>query len=342
MKTRFLIFIFLISAFSLTATIINVPADQPTIQDGIDATVDADTILVSDGTYFENIDFMGKAITVASNYLIDSNPIHIENTIINGSEWDYPIKSVVSFISGEDSTSVLTGFTLTEGAGTVLNNGDYYYTIAGGIRIENSSPTISHIQITGNQALYGAGIYCNNSNAYLENITILNNYGSTLYNRDSGGGGVYLLDSDPTMLDVIISDNSITHNGGGMFLLNSDPFLSNVTISSNSANQYGGGIYYSNSYPQFDPENRCNIYNNMMLSERGAGADLYAIESNTIDVIVDTFTVLNPSDYYASPIGNYTFDIQNGIENTINADLFVSPNGDNSNSGYLLKIHCER
>ena len=35
--------------------VINVPSDQPTIQSAINASVDGDTVLVADGTYYENI-----------------------------------------------------------------------------------------------------------------------------------------------------------------------------------------------------------------------------------------------------------------------------------------------
>ena len=46
--------------------VINVPGDFPTIQAGIDAANNDDTVEVSPGTYFENIDFKGKLITVMS------------------------------------------------------------------------------------------------------------------------------------------------------------------------------------------------------------------------------------------------------------------------------------
>ena len=48
------------------ATTINVPADIDSIQGGINMAVDGDTVLVQPNTYYENINFNGKNIIVAS------------------------------------------------------------------------------------------------------------------------------------------------------------------------------------------------------------------------------------------------------------------------------------
>ena len=61
-----LVLILLVLVSTLHALTIHVPADEPTIQDGLDVAVGGDTVLVAPGTYVENIDFIGKAITVRS------------------------------------------------------------------------------------------------------------------------------------------------------------------------------------------------------------------------------------------------------------------------------------
>ena len=54
----------------LTAVTINIPADYSTIQEGINAANDGDIVIVSQGTYFENLT-INKEITLKSNIVIN-------------------------------------------------------------------------------------------------------------------------------------------------------------------------------------------------------------------------------------------------------------------------------
>jgi len=239
MKTLILIFVLIIST-CLFSTIINVPADQPTIQAGIVAAADTDTVLVADGTYYENINFIGKAITVASNFLIDADTLHIENTIINGSQPVNPdFGSVVTFISEEDTTSVLTGFTLTEGTGNFSGG----LVVGGGIQCANSSPKIISNIVTNNSAEFNGGIQIDESRPILLNNVISYNTASV----NVGGVGI-VFGSNPYLEGNLISNNTAIGNYGGMVILSSSATLvSNIIMYNNS--EYIGGICISNSSP---------------------------------------------------------------------------------------------
>ena len=218
------------------------------------------------------------------------------------------------------SNPTLSNVTIT---GNSASNG------GGGMYCSESNPTLSNVTITGNSAASGGGIFCLVSSPSLENVTISDNSAS------DDGGGIYCSYSNPSLENVTISDNSASDDGGGIYChFNSSPSLANVTISGNSAEYSGGGIFcYYNSSPSFSSENRCNIYSNNTTG-RGSGADIFADECPVIDVIVDTFTVMTPTDYYASPLDNFTFDILNAVNpQQVDADLYVSPDGDNSNDG---------
>ena len=85
----------------VSAEILRVPADHPTLQGAISAARDGDLIRVSPGTYFERISFEGKAITVAST---DGPAVTILDAGGSG--------TLVRFDRAEGPGSVLQGFTL--------------------------------------------------------------------------------------------------------------------------------------------------------------------------------------------------------------------------------------
>ena len=88
-----------------------VPSQYDTIQEAINAAVNGDVVIVQPGRYCENINFNGKAITVRSSDPDDSSIV--EDTIIDANG----VGSVVTFANSESDSSILAGFTITNGHG---------------------------------------------------------------------------------------------------------------------------------------------------------------------------------------------------------------------------------
>jgi parallel beta-helix repeat protein/predicted outer membrane repeat protein len=221
------------------AKIIHIPADSSTIQAGINGAVGGDTVLVARGHYYERINFLGKAILVASNFIFDDDTATIDSTIIDADTLVLGISdtgSVVVFVSGEDSNSVIEGFTLQNGIGT-LSDGDRS---GGGIYSFATSPTICNNTVTNNSATAGGGIYC----AHLSSPTISNNIIDSNFATHWGGGiccrDIFL----PTISNNTITGNSAGFEGGGLYceLFYFASAICNNVITGNSAGFYGGGI----------------------------------------------------------------------------------------------------
>jgi M6 family metalloprotease-like protein len=221
----------LVANFELAPLTVFVPDHFATIQTAIDASSDGLTIIVREGTYIENINFLGKAITVKSTD--PNNPEVVANTIIDGNQ----VGSVVLFENGEGPNCVLQGITISNG------NSSY----GGGIRCKwSSSPTISNCTISGNTATIGGGISCDQSSPTISNCTISGN-------TAGNGGGIYCYyNSSARITNCTITGNKAKYgggDGGGIYCDQSSPTISNCTISGNTADG-GGGIYcYSTSSP---------------------------------------------------------------------------------------------
>jgi len=255
--------IFLVSS-TLFAEVIHVPDHYPTIQAGIDAALDGDTVLVADGTYTgegnRDIDFRGKAITVKSTN--GANRCIIDNDYAESHRGFY-------FHSGEGEDSVLEGFTIRggsvddRGAGiycvnsspTIRNNnicrngvGEWENVIGtgGGICCINASPIIANNNIYRNGAGYrGGGIYCRNSTSLIHNNRIYENIAHTddeWMVKYGEGGGVYAEYSSIVISNNTFNNNHATAEGGAIAGKNNSALLiTNNIITENSAGMLNGG-----------------------------------------------------------------------------------------------------
>jgi parallel beta-helix repeat protein len=177
----------LFAPFAHAATLeVGIGKPYTTIQSAINAAVNGDTVLVYPLTYTENIDFNGKEITVRSVKGAAS-------TIIDGKRKD---GSVIVFMNNEGPASVIDGFTIINGSGTLDS---FSIPAGGGIYCYNSSPTITNCTITGNTANGdGGGIYCEYSSPVITNCTITEN------RADGYGGGIECAISSPTLKNTIL------------------------------------------------------------------------------------------------------------------------------------------
>ena len=327
MKNLLLLFIFLVFATNLnySQVTIHVPADYPTIQAGIDAVVDGDIVLVAEGIYYENIKFNGKKILVASHFILDSNSIHIDNTIINGSQPTNPdYGSVVTFDNNEDTSSVICGFTITGGTGTIIPVGG---TAGGGI-LATYGCTIIKNKITANFAnnsvvgryAFGGGIACilnNDMRILISDNDIYNN--SVSSHTMSGGAGIGI----SAISDCLINDNRIHNNsvfvvdihsrisgGGGIWSGGYNPEIKRNIIMNNFA-PLGGAILSSGGNFGFSLRLINNTITENHALYQGGGLYLYVGYANTINNIIWGNTAPKDSNIFYRGYLDFDYSIIN-------------------------------
>ena len=218
---------------SVFAATIHVPGDQPTIQAGIDAAQDEDIVLVAPGTYVENIDFLGKSITLLSQ-------VGPDGTVIDGNRDG----TVVTFASGETASSVIEGFT--------IRNSDGYE--GGGIYCGDSSPKITNCSIKNNIAYYGGGIYTLSSYPIITNCTISENiaqfgggihHSEWYWSRTCYDDGKYPL---LTIAHCTITENLAVDGGGVKCTTMANMAIINCVLWNDFAVWEGPEIYVGNDH----------------------------------------------------------------------------------------------
>ena len=252
-------------------------AEYATIQEGVNVAGNGDEVVVSPGTYLENIQLTGREIVLRSTDPMDRSVV--ESTIIDGTQSGV----IILFKGSETDQSSIAGFTIQNGYGE----------LAGGINADGSTASILRNIITNNRStkgsggIYGcAGLIAYNTITYNESgpagdgggigcnvVRPSSVYGNVImhneahgvgggvncpvslanniiaYNQATDGGGF----AGPfrlTYYNNIIYRNVATGRGGGVFHYieacsgcHGAPWCLNNTIVENTAGESGGGIY---------------------------------------------------------------------------------------------------
>ena len=248
----------LLATHAASAATLLVPTNFATIQDAITAAAPGDTVLVAPGLYSEQLDLLGKSLTIQSAG-------NASNTTINSSAG--PIVRVVN-----SANATLRGFTIT-GAFGVIGSG-------GAVLSEGSTLTVDSCIITSNSVTDGVGaaIYVNAGGLTLLNSTISNNGASFVDAATSGvGAAVSINNATATITGTTFSGNVATSMGGGalgvtgtsVVTLNTSTFENNAANVPSGATTLGGGGAISVRDTASLSISGGAFTNN--LSERGAG-----------------------------------------------------------------------
>ena len=348
MKNFTLTIVLLCCIFTLNAQIINVPGDQATIQAGIDAASDGDTVLVAEGTYLENVSLKGKAITLASLFLEDGDTSHIRKTVIDGSSpSNADTASVIYVPKGADQATVICGFTITGGKGTMDFRGETWTRRGGGIFINKTSCIVKHNLITENVIDYdftrvnAAGIYADAGAG--KEIRILNNIISDNKLQSAErtyGAGISIDNSLRYECKFVVDSNTISGNiaegtaqkecsAGGIDCLFGLPTAGECIISHNliennqligyEYNTYSGGIriFYQEPGTWFEDKNPLPVITNNIIRNNTAipgGGGAIGIWTNWLNHTASIKVTPQPVIINNTVIGN----ISNGATGIFN------------------------
>ncbi len=292
------------SSCEYSGNIFYVPTEYTAIQSALYYASAGDTVEVGPGIYNENINFMGKAITLRSQYGNDNS---ISDFIISGVD----STSTVT-IENINEGCALMGFTITNGYGQGVSFEDFlsmaadeetldslltHVIRAGGISVGNASPYLKDLHITNNTSRnVGGGIGLINSNSVIESCRISDN---TIPDGEGlGGGGVAINGGHPILIDVTIENNYV---GSNMYSLNG-----------------GGGILcgfsLSNNMLQLDMEN-VSIMGNTANIGAGIGA-LSGIITGSRLFLVDNIGPYGSAISLGEPLGLVIGDITMSIQNS--------------------------
>jgi len=223
-------------------------ADHTSIQDGINASQDGDTISVAAATYYEAIDFDGKDLEVVSTS-------GAATTVIDA---DGDSEFAVTFSNHEGTGALLDGFTVRNGsaqgvsitdASPRIHNSTFSElgstsTNGGSVAIDGGSPSIDSCTFEGGTGNLGGYIYVSGEATVMVDD-------STFEDAVANYGGSIYVDEDATlaMEDSRIDNGWTRYQGSGLYAHNRAVIsLTDTDFRSNTGYYVHGGAIYGGEY----------------------------------------------------------------------------------------------
>ncbi|MEK7775523.1 MAG: T9SS type A sorting domain-containing protein [Candidatus Zixiibacteriota bacterium] len=223
---------------TLAATI-HVPADQPTIQAGINVAVDGDTVLLADGTYTgdgnRDVSFLGKKIVVTSEHGPGFTIIDCEGTP------DIPHRAFVA-VNGEDTSTVISGIAIIGGEASLFSTIGSRY--GGALYVSNAGLKIDNCCIEYCSAEFGGGLGMG------PGAIVMVNRSTFRYNTCTSLGGAIACYGYPggamlSLIGVVISHCIAGHAAGGLYLESTTFSLDRTVLYANwGVDEAGAGMCF--------------------------------------------------------------------------------------------------
>lgn len=321
-----------------SSAVIHIPGDYPTIQEGIDACAESDTVMVADGIYFENVVINTPISLIGENrdgvvidgsnigdvVFVDTSDVYLHNFTVRNSGDDY-YDSGIELSFANNCTIDYCRFD-SNYSGLLLYGSSYniisrctFFVNDNGIRFfeSDSGPTpdnqgnILRNNIIENSATFGIYFEHTGEPHHFDNLLM----GNRISGNDLGVSSKMAQDNVFAFNDIVVNDGyGISHSmclGGG----DNNQFFQNNFVSNNNnsvqAMDAGGGLdyWYDND------ENRGNYWSDYIGPDNdgdGIGDIPYAIDGNES---FDQFPLMEP--LYAAITGS----VGDGLEPI--EDVFV-------------------
>ncbi len=212
----------------VSAAVIRVPSDQPTIQTGLDAALSGDIVLVAPGVYTESLEWPGLAVLTLRGEFPENRPVVSAPAD----------KRCLHYTPGVSGTEMRLEHVVFENGAPVNQSGGALYVTGCRVQIDDC------VFRNNDAGQDGGGVYFSTCEVSIANSTISDNH-----SIDHGGGG-YFADCGIALLDCTVERNDtgvaehVYSDGLGLYLNDCHGSVSHCAIRDHG-NAYidGSGIY---------------------------------------------------------------------------------------------------